>query len=344
MSGLGKNLMEPVLHTLKAPGKGLRPYLVLNSCGAAGGNPEDALPLAAAVELYHTFMLVHDDIIDGDGKRRSRESVHARWSRIAREKYGYDEVTAKQFGISVGIVAGDVLRGWAIGGMLTNSSIRNADAQVGLELIRELDFVTMQALAAGEANDVANSGRDIRLVTEREIVQVLWQKTASLYHFCALGGAMIGLGQSSKKSPIASNLARFAGQCGIAFQIKDDILGLIGKEKETGKPIGSDLRQGKKTIAIVEAFKLASRDERKIFEAVLGNPSASKDEIASLTELTVKLGGIEYAENVARTYLWGGEAQGREVIGAFEYLDRVNRSDSTESLREWALFLAERRV
>lgn len=324
-------------------GKKLRPFAVMTSCGAVGGNPERALPLAAAVELYHTWTLVHDDIIDRDEKRRWGDSVHAKWAKIARDTYRWEKSFADHYGLIIGILAGDLQKGWSIGGLLPLLKYENnVRPEVVLKLIKELDFVTLQLLVDGELDDVIFSKTPISDVDEDKILEMLWKKTGSLYRFCGMSGAMVGLDTDDEKHPIVSKMANFAAQCGLAFQIQDDILGIIGKEDQLGKPAGSDLREGKKTLIIHWAFKNGSPIERERIEKVLGNPVVSVAEVEAAVKDMKHLGAIDYAKETATAYIRGGHVNGRKIVGALEYLDGLSDSPHLRLLKDWAEYLVNR--
>ena len=108
------HMQEAALHYLSKGGKSLRPATVFLACKAVGGDEEIALPAAAAVEVYHTWTLIHDDIIDRDDRRRGHSTVHEEFYRRALNEMGYPEEEARHYGLSVGILAGDILQGWSV--------------------------------------------------------------------------------------------------------------------------------------------------------------------------------------------------------------------------------------
>jgi geranylgeranyl diphosphate synthase type I len=124
-------------------------------------------------------------------------------------------------------------------------------------------------------------------------------KTASLFNACAEIGAIVGGGGENE----VKNLGVFAWNAGIAFQIVDDVLGLTSEENVLGKPIGSDLREGKKTLIVIHAYKNASEDEREILEKVLGVNDADAQDIKAAISILSKNGSIDYAKEKAETYV-----------------------------------------
>ena len=337
------DMRESALHYSTLGGKKLRPFAVLATCGAVGGNPMRALPLAAAVEIFHTWTLVHDDIIDRDTKRRWGDSVHARWAKVARANYGWEKDAAEHYGLTVGILTGDLQKGWSVAGLLPQLYYENnVKPEIVLRLIHELDYVTLQYLVDGELDDVLYSKMPVLEISAEKIIGMLWNKTGSLYRFCGLGGAMIGLDTDDSDDPRVVAMAEFAAQCGLAFQIQDDILGITGKEDQLGKPAGSDLREGKRTLLILWAYSHASLDERRKLDTVLGNSNASKAEAEEVVDIIRRLDAIKFASERARTYIDGGTIDGKEIVGARKLLDRLESSEYTSLLTNWADYLVRR--
>ncbi|MGC8618626.1 MAG: polyprenyl synthetase family protein [Thermoplasmata archaeon] len=338
-----RDMKESILHYSTLGGKKLRPFAVLMSCGAVGGNPDQALPLAAGVEMFHTWTLVHDDIIDRDPRRRWGDSVHARWAKLAMSNYGYEKGEAEHYGLVVGILAGDLQHGWALGGLIPQLLYETkVEPKIVVKLINEL-YVTLQYLVNGEMNDVYYSKLPINEITPDKIIEMLWEKTGSLYRYCGLAGAMIGRNTDDLSDAYVATMAEFATQCGLAFQIQDDILGITGKEVQLGKPSGSDLREGKRTLPILWAYNHTSPDERKIIEAVLGNSKAPAEDIEAAVSIIRKSGGIDYAAEMARKYIEGGSIEGKEIKGARKFLEQLDDSEYKELLSAWANYLIERR-
>lgn len=338
------DIRNGVLHYTKLGGKRLRPAAVLLSCGAVNGDQSKAVPLAAAVELYHTWTLIHDDIIDQDLTRRFGETVHAKWGRVAAKEYGWRKSVAQHYGLTVAILAGDMQKGWAVAGVLPQlfheSHLR---PELVLKLIEELDFVTLKLLVDGEALDVLYSREPLSAMTKKKILDMLWKKTGALYRFCGMGGAMVGLETTNEKNPLVQTLANFTSKSGIAFQIQDDILGIVGKEKDLGKPVGSDIREGKRTLPVWKAYTSGTAQQKRTIQRVLGNRRSRDEEIREVVDLIRDLGGIRYGADVARAYIEGGTIDGKKISGAIEYLEPLPHSKEKELLGSWAEFLVNRR-
>ncbi|HMA36321.1 MAG TPA: polyprenyl synthetase family protein, partial [Chloroflexia bacterium] len=276
---------EAIYHYLGQRGKALRPLMLLISCGAAGGDEARALPAAAAVELFHTWTLVHDDVIDRDALRRGRPTVHAAFAARARDEWGYPATEAAHYGVTTAILAGDQQQGWAYA-LLAEMPTRGVTPGVALQLIRDLALVLEPGLLAGEMLDVQYAHRPVAELSEEQVLDMLSRKTALLYRFAARAGALIGLDASGQAgtpagAALVQALETFAGRCGTAFQLQDDLLGITGEERLLGKPIGSDLREGKKTLIIYHALTHGSPAARAPLSAVLGNAAASPAQVAA---------------------------------------------------------------
>ena len=155
-----------------------------------------------------------------------------------------------------------------------------------------------------------------------------------MFEYSAKAGAMLGLDTDDESSVEVCALGRFANLCGIAFQLKDDILGIISDEKTLGKPIGSDIREGKKTIILQEAYKNSNTEERRIIERTVGNRNATPNDIECVKKIFIDRGGLKKAEALADEYISEG----------LKELDRVKPSEYTELLRIAAGFMSARKL
>jgi geranylgeranyl pyrophosphate synthase len=199
-------------------GKRIRPMLVLISCSVAGGREDDALDAAVAVELLHTSSLIHDDIMDVSGMRRGRPTLHTL----------YDTSTA--------ILTGDAMIALALRAIQRVRSPRK-------DAILDIFTTAFAQTCEGQAYDLELSGRnDVDDATHDAMVQ---NKTAKLVEASAAIGALIGTADQR----VVHLLRRFALNIGIAYQVRDDLLDVLGDERSTGKPNGQDLKNGRTTYA-----------------------------------------------------------------------------------------------
>jgi geranylgeranyl diphosphate synthase type I len=270
-------LYDASRHLVMAGGKRLRPFLTIKSCEIVGGNTRDAIPFAAAFEILHNFTLIHDDVMDNDAMRRGAQTVHTKW------------------GIPMAIAAGDLLFAKVFEAM-TIYAPKGMNAKRINNCIEIASTATTE-LCEGQVLDI--SFPNISEVTEDDYITMVGGKTSALFRACAEVGAIVGGG---KKRQIKA-MGQFAWDAGIAFQLMDDYLGATADEKTLGKPVGSDLREGKKTLIIIHALRKAKPRQKEKILAVLGNPSATKQEIDEINNLLKEIGSIDYTLKKADRYI-----------------------------------------
>ena len=305
--GEPRSLYNAANHLIKAGGKRLRPFLVLKSCEIVGGNILDAVPVAAAIELLHTFTLIHDDIMDKDLKRRGMRTVHGIW------------------GSPTAIIAGDLLFAKVYNTVLHQMDLKHVPLQ---RVFRVLDVITNTNVDICEGQVLDMLFEKSKSATENDYYNMIGKKTAALLGASAESGAI--LGEGSEDSIL--RLKRFAYYSGIAFQIVDDVLGLTADEKVLGKPIGSDLREGKRTLIIIHALKHADRHQEKKILSALGNKKISAEETRNVVDLLNLLGSIKYATDNAQRYLDMSNSQ----------LDNFPDSPTKKLLLELSNFMVHR--
>ncbi len=318
---------------VEAGGKRLRPALVRWSCGAVGGAPDSSLPASAAVELFHTWSLVHDDIIDRDNTRRGSDTVHHHFFKVARDRYTQmSHSDQHHYGASVAILTGDVQHGWAISMMVELALKNGLDANLTLKLIDELDTNVLNGLLEGEILDLQFSHTPLQELNVDQIEDMLWKKTGILYQYCARCGAMIGLETFDLENSYISALSEFSKGAGIAFQLQDDILGIVGDPMKLGKPVGSDIIEGKRTTVIHYAYENADPSERTRIEETLGKAEASEQEINEVVAILKNRGGIDKTRE--RAMHW--------INFAVPQLDVLPESEYRDLLLSWAQFTVDR--
>lgn len=267
-------LTQAARHLLQAGGKRLRPFVTIKSCEAEGGTESQAMPFACAIELLHNFTLIHDDIMDRDALRRNVKTVHT------------------IYGEAIAILAGDYLFAKAFEASSNSPYLRPENV---IRANRRLADA-MIVLAEGQTLDTQFEHQDT--VSESEYIEMVRMKTASLYSASAYVG---GCAADASEHHLEA-LERFGDALGIAFQIKDDILGLTGELDKLGKPIGSDLRKGKKTLVILKALEELSSEKRKKTIGLMNSQKAKPEEIQEATELLLETGAKQYAEERMTEY------------------------------------------
>jgi len=283
-----KLLYRAARHIIDAGGKRLRPFLVLKSCKLVGGREENAIPTAAALELLHTFTLLHDDIMDKDEKRRGVPTVHNKW------------------GVPIAIVAGDLLFAKVYEVITKFTDAKHVAPKRLVQVLKEISEATV-TICEGQTLDMMFESKET--VSEDEYFEMIQGKTAALFATSARCGGILG---GANKSQV-ERLGEFGRYAGIAFQVIDDVLGLTADEKVLKKPVGNDIREGKRTLIVVCALEKASKNQKKRILETLGNKDASPERIRETIELINSLGAIDYAKEVAEKYI----ERAKEALASF---------------------------
>lgn len=328
-----KDIFDGALSYPNSIGKALRPGILLFSCGAMGGDEKKAIPAAAAVEIYHTWTLVHDDIIDNDNIRRGKPTVHHQFYRESKER-GYTEQEAVEYGRNIAILVGDVQHAWSVSLFTDLYEKNNVDPALVLKLLGSLEKTVSPLLIEGETLDIQYEKENISQLSKEQIIDMSARKTGELYRYSAKAGAMIGLNSKNENHPLVSAISSFCFNCGVAFQLQDDILGIISEESKFGKPIGSDIREGKRTTIVWYAYQNADFKERQKLLELIGNKNATKEEMNQAMNLLVSLNGIEETKKLALSY----------VNKAKKYLSILPESSYKKLLEAWADFMILRKI
>lgn len=259
---------------LSDPGKLLRPQLVLLACQAVGGDTNQALPLAAGIQLLHDFSLIHDDIEDQSDARRGRITV---W---------------KQWGIAQGINAGD--------GMFTLAHLSlhrlseaGVPAEVVLRVLRQFEE-TILTICEGQFLDLSFEGN--LQITADDYLAMIARKTAALIAASAGLGSIVGGAHDASVQALFS----FGQNLGLAFQIQDDVLGIWGEPEQTGKPRAADLYRRKVSLPVVYALRHAPR--RADLERIYHQPELSDADVADVLAVLDEAEARAYTEATAATY------------------------------------------
>ena len=271
-------------------GKRLRPVIMLWCAALAGGDTAKLLPAAAALEIFHNWTLVHDDIIDDDDTRRGKPTAHIQLAGAVNANADRQQ----KFGRDMAILAGDLMQGWAF------EFIDEADtsAEVKLKLAAELRKYGYIKLVSGEALDVAMSYQSAETVTEAELFSMQSGKTGALLHYAARAGWTMGRGYASAwDEPEAAALGEFGEYLALAFQMRDDYLGIFGRFEEFGKPIGSDLAEGKATVLLLHALKNLAGDDKKLLQSFLYRPNYTAEDLDQVRQIFTRSGSVDYLLN-----------------------------------------------
>ena len=256
---------------LLVEGKGIRPALCLLSCEAAGGRAEDALKAATAIEMFHNFTLIHDDIEDSSEMRRGKPCMHVK------------------YGVPLALNAGDGLFMMVWHETLSMQSPRREEAQKRL-LYAFTEVLEGQALELGWHQD------GVWDISEKEYLKMVGGKTGALIAVSCRVGALLG-GADGKT---CEALSRFGAGIGVSFQIIDDVLNIIGDEKKYKKEIGGDIREGKRTLITMWALRMLPGAKRARLGALLKKGNKGKADVAEALALLHESGAPEKALSYAK--------------------------------------------
>ena len=272
---------------VRASGKRLRPAFVYWGYRATGARHDEAVYWpAAAVELLHTFALIHDDVMDRSAVRRGRPAVHESLAQAHRNE-GLVGNPA-WFGVGGAILAGDLAFVWA-DQLLDGADLDAAALDRARRLFTELRVEVM----AGQYLDLRLAGLDGAM--EQDALRVALLKSG---RYTATRPLQLGAAIGGGDERLNAHLRAFGDAVGLAFQLRDDVLGLFGNPEMTGKGVLSDLREGKRTVLMLRALQLASPVEREVLERVLGDRDLEEAEANRVRQIVVDCGALDMVERL----------------------------------------------
>ena len=271
-----KELYAPIDYTLALGGKRIRPVLTLMACDMFGGDINDALPQAIAIELFHNFTLIHDDIMDNAPIRRGKQTVYKKWSS------------------NIAILSGDTLFA------LAYQYAQIADKSILANVLSVFNRTAIE-VCEGQQYDLNFETRND--VSVEEYIHMIKLKTAVLFGASLKIGAIIG----GANNEDADKLYNFALNIGLGFQLKDDLLDTYGDESIFGKKTGGDIISNKKTFLYLKALELADKENNRKLTSLFNNDSYSEDEkINSVKSIFSNLKIDEITEKEIDTYFEAG--------------------------------------
>ncbi len=297
-----ENLYDASKHLIKAGGKKIRPSLVLLTAEAVGGPIEGAYKTAAAVELIHTFSLIHDDIMDEDEMRRGKPSVHTLW------------------GEPMAILAGDILFSLAFE-LVAQTHLEDVPSG---RVINALNTVVDACIKICEGQACDMSFEEKFDVKESEYLNMIYKKTAALIAAATKSGAILGGGTTEQ----VEALSQYGKLIGMAFQIQDDYLDVVSDEDELGKPVGSDIVEGKMTLMVVHTLSAASEEDKEELISILKSGDESNTQRA--IDIFDKYDSINYARDIALDNV-------KQAKGLLDVLDDSPAKDSLYDLADFML-------
>jgi geranylgeranyl diphosphate synthase, type II len=287
-----RQLWESLYGLIRAGGKRLRPKMVLMAYEAFGGTDTSlVMPVAAAQELLHFCLLIHDDVIDRDYVRYGVANIAGRY-KISYSKYVSSPEEQTHYAHSAAILGGDLMLSGAHQ-LIATSNLSDEDKILAQSYLAHSTF----EVAGGELLDTELSFVPYK---NGDALKIAKYKTAS-YSFVSplmTGASLAGLSRSQNNS-----LHTYAMSLGIAYQLVDDLLGVFGNEQETGKSTSSDIVEGKRTYMIEHALADMHPSDKTAFSAGFGNPDATSIEIATVKELLGKYGAREKTREKINEYV-----------------------------------------
>ncbi len=260
------------------PAKGMRPFLCVATCRAAGGKESDATLTAACLELFQNWILIHDDIEDQSVLRRGEPSLHVKFSP------------------ALALNAGDALHARMWGGLIGNYELLGAEKTV--RILEEFSTMVNET-TEGQHMELGwvDSGRwDL---TEADYFEMCRRKTAwyTVTSPCRLGATVAG-----SPAAVLNELLAFGSDLGVAFQIQDDILNLVGDQKKYGKAKSDDILEGKRTLILLRLMETAGPGERERLRTIMGKKREEKDDedVAYVISAMERHGALDYARGKAR--------------------------------------------
>lgn len=266
-----ERLYEPIRYFIDIGGKRIRPVLTLLAAEMYDSPLENNLNTALAIELFHNFTLLHDDIMDNASLRRGRTTVHEKWNS------------------SIAILSGDTML------ISAYQLLTQNDSRVLPELLNTFNNVAIE-VCQGQQLDMDYEEKD--QISVDEYLEMIRLKTAVLL------GAALKMGAVISDAPMddANHLEQFGINVGIAFQLQDDLLDVYGEVHEFGKIIGGDIISNKKTFLMVKAMELSNGEDAKLLQQWINTTNEPKEKIKHITQIYDNLGIQELAMSKMRFY------------------------------------------
>lgn len=281
-------LMRIVTKLILAPGKRMRPYLLHRTARTYNISSKVTIPVGVAIELFHDFALVHDDIMDRSDERRGKHTVHKIYElEHARKDW---KGSPEHYGLSNAILAGDLILNWS------ESSFMNVTLEKPVRSKLNAAWETLkEEVILGQTLDVVMSVLP-HGISRKQLMNVLALKSGRY----SIGRPML-MGYALANVSVPERVVLNATEpLGLAFQIQDDIISTFGNPRETGKSIDADLREGKMTLLAWETVRRIPTTKAKIiWNRVFGKPNATKHELDELRKLIRDTGALAYVKTLA---------------------------------------------
>lgn len=285
-NSLNMEALDIVENFTMSGGKRIRPALFYYAYLAMGGSDEtEIINASMSSELFHTFLLVHDDVIDRDSLRHGVETVHTTYKKKA--ELINSRIEPSHYGNSMAIGVGDLIDSMA-NEILCESKFSAEYVIRAFKKLQDILFVVV----GGELLDVELEAKGT--ATEEEIMEMYKDKTAG---YTYEGPIHMGAILAGADDDVLKQLSDYAIPVGIAFQIRDDILGVFADEEKLGKPVGSDVIEGKQTILVLKALEKGSEEEKSRLKELLGKRDITSEELEDFRNIIRNTGSLKYAED-----------------------------------------------
>jgi geranylgeranyl diphosphate synthase, type II len=293
------------------PAKGMRPFLCVTACEAAGGTEEAALLTAACIELFQNWILIHDDIEDGSELRRGEAALHRK----------YPEALA--------LNAGDALHARMWGALVSNE--KTLGAKKALDVMREFSRMVNETTEGQhmELSWVQHKRWDLQ---ESDYFEMCKKKTSwyTVTGPCRLGAMVAGAGEG-----VLGGLLEFGTKLGVAFQIQDDALNLVGDEKKYGKARSDDILEGKRTLILLHLISKVEPREHEVIKRVMNKEREDKtpEDLSDILSLIEKYDAVGYARTQAQELM----SQAIDVLRRIEWGGDMKAVDKLEHFAKFAV-------
>jgi len=284
----GEKVIEYLKDYTLRGGKRLRPGLIIAGYKAVGkGKYNEIVNASAAIEFLQSYLIIQDDIYDEDDLRRGEPTVHKMYEEYHKEELS--EGNSKKFGRDLATIAGDVAASLATTQLLESEF----DKETRIKATKKLERINRNT-NYGQALDLKTNDKKLENTEEKDVLTVHNTKTAN---YTVAGPLTIGciLGKGTKKQK--EILRNYGMDVGLGFQFYDDILGLYGTKEKLGKPVDSDMKEGKKTLLMIKAYENGNKEQRKKIKETLGNKNITDNDIREIREIVKETGSYEYSRN-----------------------------------------------
>ncbi|HIJ99033.1 TPA: polyprenyl synthetase family protein [archaeon] len=300
---ISKGLRKPITYLFKSGGKRIRPSIAMLAAELICSDADVALYPAVSCEIVHAASLIYDDIIDRATKRRHKKPIHLRWN------------------YPTAILAGNQLLSLAIKVLALDPKSKSTSFSDNIDLFSN----AWMAICDGKFLGAIGA---FDRVTDEQVLDIIYKKTAVLFELAAKTGAIYAGADRNAVNALAS----YGKNVGMAFQIQDDILGILGNEKVLGKDVGSDIKEGKKTLLVSYVLNNGSTSYKKKLLHYLGDPNLNKEDLELVNDIFVNSGGVDHAKNYAYKF----------SQDAISCLDVLEDSKDKKYLAEISQYVVER--